>query len=252
MSYSNKNATFDSPVVCDIEWAGGIKKGYLKRYDREAKDDVLFTEAFGFMELDTRTGVRGFSKANMCGIFSNEVNNQSEEELEVFSFNNGKKVSLQVHNPVDNTYIDIKPGLYKDTKISLKAAGGKYTSVVYAIVTTSSDSVAKVGSLVRIYVNGSMLSSYFDKAKQGYEILIDPAKKEKKTVGDNTFWTPSLVLKPIDAEQDKRANDADEELQKFFVGYAESKLERISEEAVTPEPAIAGKPSDDIEEDVPF
>ena len=223
MSYSNKNNTFNSPVVTDIEWAGGIKKGYLKRYDRENKCDIPIEGVFGFMEIDVKTAIKGFSKANNCGIFSNEVSNQSQEELDVFSFNNKKKVSLQVHNPVDNTYIDIKKGLYKDIKVSLKAAGGKYTSVVYALVTTSTDSVATVGSLVRLYVNGSMLSPYIDNAKQGFEVLVDPAKKEEKTVGDNKFWSPSVELTPIDAEMDKKAMDADEKLQAFFTEYERSK-----------------------------
>lgn len=250
MSYSNKNSTFNSPVVADIEWAGGIKKGYLKRYDKENKCDIPIEGEFGFMELDVRTAIKGFSKANNCGIFSNEVEKMSEENLDVFSFKNGKKVALQVHNPIDNTYIDIKPGLYKDIKISLKAAGGKYTSVVYALVTKSSDSVATVGSIVRIYVNGSMLSPYIENAKRGFEVLINPEKKAKTTVGDNTFWVPSIEPAPIDADMDKNAMDADEKLQQFFLEYKRSKntATDIGEELG----AETVPSSDDIEEDVGF
>ena len=257
MSYSNKSNTFDSPVVTDIEWAGGFEKGYLKRYDRENKCDVPINGPFGFMELDTRTGVQGFSKANNCGIFSNEVNDQRSEELEVFSFRDGKKVALQVHNPITDEYTDIKPGTYSSIKASVKSAGGKYTSIVYAIVTTSGDELAKVGSIVRINVKGAFLSPYIETGKSGFEVMVDGSKEEK--VGGNKFKSPILQLKPINAEQDAAANDADEKLQSFFVGYAESKLDRVEgteveseEELYANNPAPQPVPAGEVEEESPF
>lgn len=241
MSYSKPDENMQSPIACTIEWAGSYDAGHLKRYDKNKGENVKIGSPFGFIELDYRHGVQGFSSQHKASILSTEVKNISSESLSVFTFSSGNKVP-------------IAEGVYKDIKGKFQAAGGKYAKIVYAIVTQSSDPVAKKGEMVKIIVKGSFTRPYIDVAKQGFEVLISGFNEERN--GGTTFRSPKIELKPVSAEEDAAAMAADEKLQEWFMRWEQKKLQDVelgevsyATPAGTPTPAQAADSEDD---EIPF
>ena len=232
MSYSKPKT--ESPVTCEIEWAGAFDKGYLNRYDKTKKEQVVIDNGFSFIELDSRHAVRGYNKATKSSILSNEVENIGSEDMRVFKFVNGQAKT-------------ICEGIYKDIKGEFQSEGGKYAKIVYALVTKSKDELATAGSIIKITVKGSFLGPYIDGVKGGFE--VEMTGHEEKRNGGTAFRAPTLKLNPIDANQDKLAMDSDEKLQEYFLQYKRSKntTTDVGEE-LGAEVVVSG----DIEEDAPF
>ncbi len=116
MSRSNPSVDLKNPATQVLEWAGASDAGYLKYYDKEAKEKKSIGLPFTFAYLDEMVSILGYSKQYKANIFSNEVRRTSSEDLKVMSFSNGKVIT-------------ICEGIYSEIKDELKMAGGKYHDI---------------------------------------------------------------------------------------------------------------------------
>ena len=107
-------------------------------YDKDKKENILVPLPFKFVILEHYHKVKGWNDASESGIYSNEVFQIGNEELQVKSFKGGK----------------IAEGLYKDNKPTIVAAGVHYARSIYAV---NNDL-----EIINISLKGSGVSSYSD------------------------------------------------------------------------------------------
>jgi hypothetical protein len=111
-------------------------------YNKETKENVKVGFPFKFVFLDERQTVGGWSKAEECSLYANEVKYLGKEELTV-KYSKGKALAVK--------------GLYKDIKEKLTAIGGKYYRSIYLVFE---------GKIVNLKLKGSATAAWGDFASK--------------------------------------------------------------------------------------
>ena len=168
-------------------------------YDKEKEENVLIDLPFKFVILEHYHTVKGWNDASESGIYSNEVFQIGNEELQVKSFKGGK----------------IAEGLYKDNKPTIVAAGGHYARSIYAVTNDL--------EIINISLKGSGVSSYSDFINEIGDLNFDKnwievteAKELKK--GKVNYSIP--IFKKSNAIKDRsKLEPFAEELQDYMIDY---------------------------------
>ena len=180
-------------------------------YDKDKKENILVTLPFKFVILEHYHTVKGWNDASESGIYSNEVFQIGNEELEVKSFKGG----------------NIASGLYKDNKPSIIAAGGHYARSIYAVTNDL--------EIINISLKGSGVSSYSDFINDIGDsnfdknwIEVTEAKELKK--GKVNYSIP--VFKKSTAIKDRsKLMPFAEELQDYMIDYTSEGSEVVRAKA---------------------
>ena len=186
-----------NPAKKFLSWKSEEKKfGY---YDKEKEENVLIDLPFKFVILEHYHTVKGWNDASESRIYSNEVFQIGNEELQVKSFKGGK----------------IAEGLYKDNKPTIVAAGGHYARSIYAVTNDL--------EIINISLKGTGVSSYSDFINDIGDgnfdknwIEVTEAKELKK--GKVNYSIP--VFKKSNAIKDRsKLLPFAEELQDYMIDY---------------------------------
>jgi len=105
----------ENPVSKYIGWKSNDKK--FGSYNKISKKTELIDLPVSFIYVTSTVSIKGWSEANSCGIWSNQVTNTSNEILVVKA---DKKI--------------IASGLYKDIKDKVKAEGGRFIQNVFCTI----------------------------------------------------------------------------------------------------------------------
>lgn len=254
MSRSNPTDGAKNPSTRWFEWAGGDDGGYIRWYDKEAKQYVKVDVGFTFLLLDELSMVKGWHDASDSGIYSNAVRDLRQEVLVVKAFKGG----------------EIASGLYGQIKDRIVAHGGHYAASIY-LAYRDGDTL-KIGNLS---LKGAASGAWMDfkktcpskkdatgKALKAYFIdAIKIAGFDQQKKGATSFRVPKFMLTTVSEATNKAAMELDAELQSFLAEY----LKRPKADAAKPveepefapeerEPATTGTGGKfaDFEDDIPF
>jgi hypothetical protein len=190
-------------------------------YDKDKKENILVPLPFKFVILEHYHTVKGWNDASESGIYSNEVFQIGNEELQVKSFKGGK----------------ISEGLYKDNKPTIVAAGGHYARSIYAVTNDL--------ELINISLKGSGVSSYSDFINEIGDLNFDKnwievteAKELKK--GKVKYSIPIFKKSTAIKDKSKLFLFADE-LQRYMIDYKSEGTE-----------VVRAKQKQEEEDDLPF
>jgi hypothetical protein len=194
-----------NPAKKFLSWKSEEKKfGY---YDKEKEENVLIDLPFKFVILEHYHTVKGWNDASESGIYSNEVFQIGNEELQVKSFKGGK----------------IAEGLYKDNKPTIVAAGGHYARSIYAVTNDL--------EIINISLKGSGVSSYSDFINDIGDgnfdknwIEVTEAKELKK--GKVKYSIPIFKKSTAIKDKSKLMPFADE-LQDYMIDYTAEETEVV-------------------------
>jgi len=194
-------------------------------YDKDKKENILIPLPFKFVILEHYHTVKGWNDASESGIYSNEVFQIGNEELQVKSFKGGK----------------IAEGLYKDNKPAIVAAGGHYARSIYAVTNDL--------EIINISLKGSGVSSYSDFINDIGDgnfdknwIEVTEAKELKK--GKVNYSIPVFKKSTAIKDRSKLMPFADE-LQSYMIDYTAEGSEVVRAKAKEPE-------IEEKEDDLPF
>ncbi len=225
MSRSNPTISIKSPVTKYLE----RKNGAFSYWDKSLEQRVAVTPPISFCFLDATAMVDGYNKPRKSGIRSNEITWGNEPVKVVYN----------------STGEVIAEGLYKEIKEKVKAAGGRYTKVVYG-----SDSNLET---VQIKFSGAALMAWGDFEKKTGRANLEAAgamvvitAMVEKDPGDPATAVPVFEMQKCTAEMDEAADAADRELQEYFAARA-SKTS-----ASTPQQEPQQEDPEGEESDIPF
>jgi len=225
-----------NPATKFIEWSSD--NNCFKFYNRETKQEELIPLPLKIVHLSERHTVRGYNKANQCGVYSNEVGNITKEPVHVRTFKGDASVK----------------GIYKEIKGDIVQLGGKYAKVVYALFN---------GEIVSITLVGTAQASWSDFVdyKNGnrskfatHYISVESFVTEKN--GRNTYTKPVFTLgEEVDEETIKNADQSFDVLDIYFASKGTSSAS--TEDDTNPEqeevvnendyaPVAVGEDEDDL------
>lgn len=194
-----------NPANKFLEWKS--EKKCFEYYDKEKSENVQVELPIKIQFLEEFHTVKGFNDANQVGIYSNEIKFTSKEELTVKMFN-GKEIAK---------------GLYKNIRLKIIDAGGKYHKSIYAILNDEIVNFAFKGSVVsafstfstgnkelKIQGNSGKFESYF--------IEINDFENFKK--GATKYTVPNFTIGDAYSKSDlEKAKDAYIEIVNYFDKY---------------------------------
>jgi len=201
MSRSNQTQT-KNPANRFFEWSGS--EGKVKYYDKEKGVKVLLDLPFTFIVLDQLACVVGYSDAEGCGYYSNEVRDTRTNPLVVrYAKNNSEAFR----------------GLYKDMNLP----GAKFAWSVY-IAYKNEDKL----EIANLKIFGSAIGAWIDFAKDVniYQGAISFADSQPAKKGANNYFIPVFTPAPLGADSDKEAQRLDKEiLQPYLQQIQASRME---------------------------
>lgn len=240
-----------------VEFNG--EKGVFTYYDKEKKEDVTMPWPVSFLVLDQRHTVKGWNKANNSAIFSNEVLDINEEEMDVRTFKGDNK--------------GIAKGLYPKIKDKVKAAGGKYVRSVYVMLFIKETNTWEMSNIAfkgacsfewNEFLNNMTVNKY------NAMIFVKKNDVEARTMGNVNYFVPKFSVKELskdNSDQNVLLTQADKEdmvLQDYFAGKVKedngsrstAQPESTKKETVAQEPSNEANPfdveGDDEDDDLPF
>lgn len=238
-----------NPVTRYFSWNGAESDGYISYWDKAREEEVVVDFPFVFLPLKKLACISGFNKQQEENIYSNEVDNISNEVLNVRV---GKNTLAQ--------------GLYNDIKDTVKAKGGKYTSSVYIAFKDGSEAL-QIGN---IKFKGASLGPWIDLQNSPADLSSNAVVIQGARLDDSGaihFNYPVMDTKEVSEETNREADKLYETLNE----YVDWKIERNEVEQPkngTPpksgsnEPPVpqeeTGPPNqhpqweEDIEDDLPF
>ena len=216
-----------NPAKKFIKYSG--KAGKFSYYNKETKENINLQTPFTFTVLDELSTITGWHDNSESGIYSNEVHRIAHDELTIKAFKGG----------------EIARGYYSSIKDKIKAAGGKYAKVLYALLDNE---------LVNIQLTGCSLSPWIDKEFDVHKVSVKFEKTTEEKKGSTTYYTP--VFEPVEMEDMEKAIEFDKELQKYFSQHKD-KINRndkaVQSEEKTTETSIDAIGNSEIKvEDLPF
>ena len=191
-----------------------FKNGKFQYWDKEKEQNIEVPLPVQFDVVDELATVTGWHDSSQSGVYSNEVHNTGVEQLNVRSFKGG----------------DIARGFYGEIKDTAKAAGGRYTKSVYALLD---------GELVNFHFTGAALSAWIGKEKgEAYEVKeLEEGKK-----GATTYKIP--VFAPTPLQDEKKALEVYEELKTYLVEYKKKNTQEGDSVVEAKPKSLEGKPVD--------
>lgn len=231
MSLSNQNeGGTKNPAKKFLQWKGGV--GEWEYYDKEAGKKISISDKLYVVPLDDLATIVGWHDESQSGIYSNEVKNLREEELNVRAFKGG----------------EIVKGLYSDIKGRLE--GGKFARSVYAALL---DSKGNVVELINLSISGGALGPWIDAGvdvNSGKIVVLGKNPTEQKK-GATKYYIPTVTVK--DKRDDILAEcvQMDEDLQEYlgrYRGVVDTSVN--SEKEPAPMPAMVEE--EDDSDDLPF
>ena len=159
-----------NPATKFIEWTG--KHGSFVYYDKEKDTRVEIPTPIQIIPLDQLKTIVGYNAKEEKGIFSNEVHNTNEQELDV-RYHGGAQIAK---------------GLYAEIKKDLAFVDAKFCQSVYAALISPD---GKELELVNFKFYGSSLGPWIDAkvGDTGNVIILDkdPQMLQK---GDTKYYQP--------------------------------------------------------------
>lgn len=249
MSRSNPTDGVRNPSTRWFEWAGGDEGGFVRWYDKDAKQHVKVDGAFTFLLLDELSTVKGWHEPSESSIYANEVRDLRQDALVVKSFKGG----------------ELATGLYASIKDRIVAKGGHYHGSIY-LAYKEGDGL-RIGNLG---LKGAALSAWMDfkkatptkknandKTLKAYFVdAVTVAGYEQAKKGGTTYRVPKFSLKPVGESTNEQALALDAELQTFLSDYLKrpkSEAAKPAEETTEEEPTrTASEALAAMEDDIPF
>lgn len=249
MSRSNPTDGARNPSTRWFEWAGGSDGGFVRWYDKDAKQNVPVEGTFGFLLLDELSTIKGWHEASESSIYSNEVRDTRQDAFVVRAFKGGELAS----------------GIYTSIRDRIIAVGGHYVASLY-IAYKDGDEL-KIGNLA---LKGAAAGAWMDfkrnagtkKAATGKSVaayLVDAVKitgYEQEKKGGTVYRVPKFALSPTTEATNAAAVDLDSQLQLFLADYlkrpkAEAAAKTAPPDAEQP-PSDPPKHVDTLDDDIPF
>jgi len=245
MSRSN-NIEIKNPSEIFMQWSGDNGNfNYWDKSKTSEKDGKTIEGArvsvplpFTFLVLDTLSTIKGFSDADQCPYFANEIRDLKKEILVVRN-KNGEQ----------------EKGYYKDISNSKNIVGARYCQSVY--IAYKEEGKLKIGNISMV---GAALGVWieFRKKNKIYEgtVVVRESKEEKK--GKNVFQVPVFEMGEVSKETDEEVKVLDKELQKYLFAYFQrSRTEQVVQnpaevvvEKTVEEPGNSS--TNDTPDDLPF
>ena len=198
-----------NPTSKFMEWKSNDKS--FSYYNKEIKDNVLVKMPLTFLVLEEYSTVKGYSDQHKTGIYSNEVLDTDDEEMEVKTYK-GRLIAK---------------GLYKDIKGVVKTAGGNYFKSIYA--------VTKDGELVNLSFKGAAVSKWSNLTEKGAWkrlkdewVTVEDVEKHKK--GTVEYTTPNFKFNTSLSETEfNMVAEKGTELKEWLGRYFSKKEEPVNE-----------------------
>jgi hypothetical protein len=191
----NQTETRKNPVTKFLEWKS--KEKCFEYWDKSQSANVKVEPPFKFMFLEHFHIIKGWHDASSSRIFSNEVKFIGKEPVKVRSFKGG----------------DIVEGIYKDIKLEVLQAGGKYHRSVYV--------VNENGEIINMQLKGAVVAAYSDFLNEN-ENKVEGAWCEINSVTDHKkgatkYSTPDFTIgKAFTKAEMSLANEKYLEIVKHF------------------------------------
>lgn len=197
MSRKNPMAS-SNPTERYFEWDGD--KGHIYWYDKENKKQVKEPFPFMFLYLEQLYRITGWSDADNCSIYSNEIADTQKQEF-VVKLNDGGEIAR---------------GKYSNISDKVKGRGGKFTASIY-LVYMDELGEPKIGNLK---LKGAGISNWFDFCKEVGEGLVNKGvivyESEQDTKGNVTYQKPVFGLKSVKEKSVAIADEMYEKIQPYI------------------------------------
>ena len=197
----NQTEGSTNPAAKFLQWKSNDKA--FAYWDKTKSENVQIELPFKFQFLEHFHTIKGWNDASESGIYSNEVKFISKEPLKVRSFKGG----------------DISEGLYSETRLKIKDAGGKYHRSVYVI--------SEDGEIINLQFKGAVVSAYSDfmneheNKVEGHWIEINKAEDKKK--GATKYSVPVFeVGKAFTKDEMSLADKKYKDIVNYFDNYSKS------------------------------
>ena len=168
----NQTEKRKNPATKFLEWKS--KEKCFEYWDKSQSANVKVEPPFKFMFLEHFHTIKGWHDASSSRIYSNEVKFIGKESVKVKSFKGG----------------DIVDGIYKDIRLKILDAGGKYHRSVYVV----DDS----GDIINLQLKGAVVAAYSDFLNENENKIegswceINTVKDHKK--GATKYSTPDFTI----------------------------------------------------------
>ena len=185
-----------NPAKYRLEWDSNEKR--LRFWDTEKSENVPVKLPFKFLVIQRMHTVGGYSDAYNSGVYANEVEDISSQELTVKTFKGGyEKKGL---------YVEIKETIQKDID-------AKYVQSIYLMTSK--------GDLLNLRLQGAAYSEWLEFGKKSQKRLFDEwvtitgAKEGKK--GSVTYSVPVFEFSgSLDSESDKKAEELYDQVKAYI------------------------------------
>lgn len=200
-----KNEKFDKKSKKVTQEAGWYYYEKPKTDEEEGKN-IMTPMPLKFLWLESAQSVTGYSKTEEASVYSNEIlplNKAYNQELTV-------KVGK-------NTLVK---GLWRDIKIDVKDAGGKYCIPVYAAMEIEGEY-----KIVRILISGGSRDVWMnlDKSKfMTHAIISDSINEVEMKTGD-TYQAPNFKFVPATPQELEVADELVTKVDDYFKFLNEEK-----------------------------
>ena len=200
----NQTEGSKNPATKFLEWKSNEK--CFAYYDKAKNENIPLPIPFKFQFLEHFHTVKGWNDASESKIFSNEVKFISKEELKVRSYKGG----------------EIANGIYKEIRLKVLDAGGKYYRSVYAIT--------EDGNVVNLQLKGAVVSAYSDfmadneNQVEGAWITINKVENKKK--GATKYSVPIFEIgDKFSRAEMSLADEKYKDVVEYYEQYANPKAE---------------------------
>jgi len=208
----NQTEKRKNPATKFLEWKS--KEKCFEYWDKSQSANVKVEPPFKFMFLEHFHTIKGWHDASSSRIYSNEVKFIGKESVKVKSFKGG----------------DIVDGIYKDIRLKILDAGGKYHRSVYVV----DDS----GDIINLQLKGAVVAAYSDFLNENENKIegswceINTVKDHKK--GATKYSTPDFTIgKAFTKAEMALANEKYLDIVKRFESVtAKDEVEHVEEEVV--------------------
>ena len=208
----NQTEKRKNPATKFLEWKS--KEKCFEYWDKSQSANVKVEPPFKFMFLEHFHTIKGWHDASSSRIYSNEVKFIGKESVKVKSFKGG----------------DIVDGIYKDIRLKILDAGGKYHRSVYVVDAN--------GEIINLQLKGAVVAAYSDflneneNKVEGNWCEINTITDHKK--GATKYSTPDFTIgKAFTKAEMALANEKYLDIVKHFESVtAKSEVEHVEEEVV--------------------
>lgn len=195
---SRSNPTLTNPAQRFFSWSGS--KGKVVYWDKENKVEVEVKLPFVFLPLDQLSTIKGYSKIDKSGYWSNEVRNVTKDSFTVRTSHGIKE-----------------DGLYS-TLANSRSKGAKYTKSIYCAYKQGDDWI-----LANFNASGSALSAWIEFSNgivvENGKVALTGSTHVPEANGISEYYIPTFEYQHSTPEEDKIAIAMDKDLQVYLSQY---------------------------------